>query len=340
MSDTVEDYRVHEIADDITRIELAPVQGVSAGLARSTNVYLIDGASPALINAGHPGQSTALSRALRDCGVSPAGIERIVATSWLVDVVGGAVQFPQADLFVLSPDMEAPRDYEMHLESRRRQITDVAQQIAGVRDDFRQQPVEDAVERYFPRMTRDLRFAPLRNGQFVQAGPLNLEVLATEGPAPGHMGLYDKNRQLLWCGDFSLSGLPNRLRDTQAYLVGLERLAELPSKLALPNEGRVFRQGRWTVSRAANFLNNFLSNAPAVLVRAPTVLDFIERDRGGAVDDPVELVAEYQRFRHLFDELVRTRTVAAEGQGMERRYGIDVDDPREKLRRHTPPVDG
>lgn len=331
------DFELEEIADDLVRIELAGLAEVPEALARPINVYLVEGPTPALINAGHPGHADALGRALRSRGLSPASIERIIATSWEIDVLGGAAQFPRADLFVASPDMQAPRDYEMQLQSRRRRFVEVAREIAEVDDGLRVQPVEEATQRYFPRMTRDLRFAPLRNGQFVRAGSLRLEVLATGGPGPGHLALYDEDRQLLFCGDFSLSGLPDRLDDTQSYIVSMERLAELSSRTALPNSGRVYDKGRWTVARAANFLNNFLSNAPSALVRQPTVIEFVERDRGYTVDEPMELVVAYDRYRELFEELVRTRTVAAEGEGAGRRYGVDVDDPRGKVRPHSDP---
>ncbi len=328
------DFDLHSISEGITRIELPAPVAIGEGLATPVNIYLIDDPSPALINAGHPAHSDNLLGALRACGVTPAQIERIIATSWQIDVIGGATHFPRADLFVLSPDMKTPRDYEMWVDTRRQIWRRLAQEIASFDEGFEPAAVDDAVERFFPRMTRNLRFAPLRNGQFIQAGPLHLEVLATAGPGPGHMALYEADEQLLFCGDFAMSGLPDRLTDAQSYLISLERLAELPSKLALPNRGRTFEQGRWTVSRAANFLNNFLSNAPAVLVRAPTVMEFIERDRGVTADEPLKLMRGCLLFRALFDELVRTRTIAAEGQGLTRRYGVDVDDPREKLRRH------
>lgn len=330
------DFELHTVVDGLTRIELAPVPEVDEALARPVNVYLVEGPTPTLINAGHPGQTEALVAALRRREISPARIERIIVTSWRIDVVGGATDFPRADLFMLSPDMSSPRDYEMYLDTRRRALMDVADSLAGEIDDFRIHPVEEAVQRFFPRTSRDLRFAPLRNGHFVQAGDLELEVLATAGPGPGHMALYCAQQKFLFCGDFTMSGLPRLLEDTQSYLVGLERLAELEADKVLPNGQRVFGQGRWTVSRAANFLNNFLSNAPAALVRSPTVLQFIERDRGHSVDNPVDLTVTYRRFQRLFDELVRTGAIAAEGEGFHREYGVDVEDPRAKARRHEP----
>lgn len=327
-------FHFETVVDGVTRIELPPLSGVRISPSAAANVYLIEDPYPALINAGHPAHADLLVDALRSRGITPADVERIIATSWRIDIVGGATQFPRADLFVLSPDMKAPRDYELHVEARRQRLTSLATSMAGEVDEFRRQPVDEAIDYFYPRMTRNLRFSPVRNGHFVHAGPLRLEVLATAGPAPGHMALYEADEQLLFCGDFAMSGLPDRIDNTRGYLVSLERLAELPSEQVCPNRGRTFQQGRWTVSRAANFLNNFLSNAPAAFVRAPTVLEFIARDRGTAFDDPVELVLTYELFETLFEELVRTRTVAAEGEGLQRRYGVDVDDPREQLRRH------
>ena len=326
-------YQLESVTDEITRIELSPPISGYEPLVESVNVYLVEGDSPALINVGHPAQADALAAALRQCSVTPADIERIIATSWEIDVVGGAVRFPRADLFVLSPDMEAPRDFEIQIEQRRQHLRQLAVEMSEHEEDFSPRVVDELIDRFYPRMTRSLRFAPLRNGNYVQAGPLRLEVLATAGPGPGHMALYAADEELLFCGDFAMSGLPDRLDDAQAYLVSLGRLARLASKRVMPNRDRTFKQGRWTVSRAANFLNNFLSNAPAALVRAPTVYDFVERDRGLTTEEPLELLFTGELFRTLFDELVRTGAVAAEGQGLDRRYGIDVDDPREKMRK-------
>ncbi len=324
---------MEEITDSVTRIELPAVEGVSTALSTPTNVYIVDHSSPALINAGHPAQFDHLVRALRDYGITPADIERIIVTSWRVDVLGAASQFPGADLFVASPDMRAPRDLEMQIDLRRRHLLEMASQMGEFDDQFRHRRAQESVHNFYPRLTRDLRFLPLRNGHFVRAGDLRLEVLGTAGPGPGHMALYEADEKLLFCGDFAMTGLPGHLDDPQAYLVSLERLARLDSERVLPNEGRIFTQGRWTVSRAANFLNSFLSNAPQALVRNPTVLEFMERDRGHLPEDPVELLLNYELFRHLFDELVRSRTIAADGQGPERRYGVDIEDPRQKVRR-------
>jgi hypothetical protein len=86
------------------------------------------------------------------------------------------------------------------------------------------------------------------------------------------------------------------------------------------------------IKRALSFLNNFLSNAPAAMHEAPTVLEFIETDRGHRLEDLAEMVFALQRFRRPMDELARARMIETEGKGLSRRYGVDVDDPRNKVR--------
>lgn len=325
-------FEIHPIRPGLTRIVLAAPESLPQALAEPVNVYLVEEGPPALINAGHPLQAEALAQALRACHVTPAQIERIIVTSWEIGVLGAATQFPRADLFVLSPDMRAPRDYEMHIDSLRQHLLGLTAEMAAADPNFRRQPVEAALSIYYPRMTRNLRFIPLRNGHFVCAGSLHLEVLETAGPGPGHMSLYAEKESLLFCGDFALSGLPRRLENTQAYLISLERMAELPVDEVLPNFGRPFTRGQWTLVRAARFLNNFLTSASTALVQEPTIPGFIERDLGVTVEEPVEFLLHFEVFRTLFEELVRARAIIAAGQGIRREYGVDIDDPRAEIR--------
>lgn len=326
-------YQIEKISEEITRIELVGLKGHGEMLSAPANVYLLRGAAPGLINAGHPSQGEALAAALRELEISPAKIERIVATSWDISVIGGAGQFPRADLFVLSPDMVAPRDLEAQVEKERQRLERLSAAMAEVDEDFSREGVEAALRVHFPRVSRDLHFIPLRNGHFVMVGALKLEVLATAGPGPGHLSLFAAQEGALFCGDFALSGFPYRLENAQNYLLSMERLAELPTDRVLPNRGRPYRRGKLTMGRAAMFVDNFLSSVPTALVEGPRVRDFIERDLGRTPEDPMDLLLTHQIFQALLDELVRTRTIAASGEGVSRRYGVDVEDHRKEIRR-------
>ena len=330
MSGTGDLRGVEEVADKIYRIGLS---GDYSGLGRAVNCYLFDGSAPALVNAGHPAQRAELMEGLTAIGVDRERIDRVIATSWRADVLGGANAFAGADLFVCSPDMRQPRDYGRYIDERREGWEAMVEQLGDHEEAFESAAAAEAIDTYYDgSLRREWRVIPLDNGHRIRAGEYAFEVMRCGGPGPGHMALYDAEEELLMSGDLVMSGLPDRLEDTQAYLVSMERIAELSSKWVLPNEGRCYRQGRWTVSRAANFINNFLNNAPSALVRRPTVAEFVARDQGIDASDSVNMLKACRRMERLLQELVRSRSVAAEGQGLERRYGIDVDDPRAEAR--------
>src|SRR5690554_1963300 len=131
-------YQIEQLADDLYRIALERHLELSPEALRApTNVYLCGPAPWALINAGHPAlHAEDLSRALSECGVRADQIDRIIATSWEVESVGGAQNFPHAELYMLSPDMLAPGDLEMITERRRAQISARATELAETLEGF------------------------------------------------------------------------------------------------------------------------------------------------------------------------------------------------------------
>lgn len=330
-------YELERIDDDISRIALAKPEGVPEPVDQPNNVFVLHGEAPALVNAGHPSQFDALSRALRELDLSVGVIERVVYTCWDIEVLGAAANMPNADHFVFSPDMTEPADYEAFVERERRSFRDTAAQIVEESDAYDRDDVEAVeafVTTYLPPVPTNLRFIPIRSGHTVVAGSFEFEVLATPGPAEGHVALYDAARRTLFGGAFTSTGLPVRIEEVQAYLISLERLQELDVDALLLNEGKpVMQRGGWMLRRALRFLNNFMSNAPAVMHDAPTVVEFIERDLGHHLESLAELILQMRRYKAPMDELVRAKMIDAEGRGFARRYGVDVEDPREPLRK-------
>ncbi len=328
-------YELERVTDDLHRIGLEKPEGYPPPVGQANNVYLLDGEYPALINAGHPSQFDALCKALHELDVAPSRIHRVVHTSWRIDVLGAAPNFPNADHFVLSPDMTQPRDYEAHVAKRREAFERDARAALERRDHYGQDDLDDALAfmgQYWPRMTHRLDFVPIRSGHSVAAGNYGFEVIEAPGANPGNVALYDAEADVLFCGDVTLKGMPDFIDEVQPYLVSLERLLEIEAEHLLPNFGKASLRSRWMIKRALSFLNNFLSNAPAAMHDAPTVIEFIENDRGRQLDSLTELVFQLQRYRRPMDELARARMIETEGTGLSRRYGVDVEDPRDTLR--------
>ncbi|MFW6058181.1 MAG: MBL fold metallo-hydrolase [Persicimonas sp.] len=329
-------YDIERVTDDIERIALSPPEGVCELLDEPTNVYFVRGEAPALIDAGHPAQFDALCRALDELGVPVARLERVLYTSWDIGVLGAATNLPNCDHFVLSPDMVEPLDYEAHIAARRRRLLQIGRTLIDEEEGFEEDDLErlqQFIASYFPPMPSRLSFIPVRGGHTVAAGGLTLEAVAAPGPAAGHVVYYEADRRILFGGRFALTGLPERLDEVQAYLISLERLQKLDVEAVLLNRGEpTIERGEWSLRRALRFLNNFMSNAPAVMHREPTVVEFIERDLGHPIEDLAELVLQLERYQAPMDELVRSKMIEAEGDGLGRRYGVDVEDDRAPLR--------
>jgi len=327
-------YEISRAAPGLHRIELPMAGDLPESVAHPTNVYLLEGQSPALINAGHPSQFEPLSKAVREAGVEIGDITRILHTSWSIRVLGGAKNFPGVDHFVFSPDMVRPRDYQSVVDERRRELREFADRLLK-RETFADADrgqLDALLDRYYPPVTRRLDFVPVRRGHVLRAGRFELEVVAAPGPAPGHACLFDDRHDRLFTGAISLDGMPDEIYEVQSYLVSLERLIELEPELLLPNTGRTRERGAWTLRCAHRFVNNFMSNAPEAMYGQPTLVEFAERDLGRMPENFADAVLKLRVYGKLMDELVRSRMIEAEGEGLARRYGTDVDDPREDVR--------
>ncbi len=327
-------YEVTDVRPGLRRIALQMPDDLPESVADPTNVYLLDGDAPALVNAGHPHQFESLARAVRSIDCEIADIERVLHTSWSVTTLAGAKNFPDVDHFVFSPDMRRPRAYRDEIEKRRRALLELADALL---DDERyadrdRGDVEAFLDRYFPPVPSQLDFIPVRRGHLLRAGDLELEVVNAPGPHPGHTCFFDERQSLLFSGDIALTGMPASIEQVQSYFVTLERLIDLEPDLLLPNTGSARRRGAWTLQGAHRFINNFMSNAPKAMFEEPTLVEFAERDWGRRPDDFAETVLKMRVYRKLMDELVRSRMIEAEGEGLERRYGTDVEDPRADVR--------
>jgi glyoxylase-like metal-dependent hydrolase (beta-lactamase superfamily II) len=329
-------YAIHRWSDDLSIITL-PKPGLAAlPAARPNNVFVAHGPAPTLINAGHPSQQRALSTALRELDISPDRVERIIATSWAPDCLGGAQHFPQADLLVSSPDLSAPGRYDDYLELERQALRLWADALLATPgwSHLDRAPLEPFIAAWLPRASNALPILPLRPGHIVRAGALTLEVIASPGPDPGHINLHEAARGWLFTGDLPRDGLPAYVDSVPGMILGMERALDLKPSVLLPSHAPPDEDGAFSLRRALRFLNNFLSNAPAAMHGGGrTLAEYVEQDLGFKPTHLVRLIYTLRTYAAFLEELVRTRMIEASGAGMARRYGADVEDPRDEVRR-------
>lgn len=319
--------QIHDVLEGLSRIELPGWSSVGSG-ARTTNVYVTTTGPPALIGAGHPEHSRLLIAALSELDIRASDVARIICASWSPDVVGGHKAFPRADVFVTSPDLVRPRHWDMFSKELRGEFIGLADEIFERVDDWGRAELEPWLDEAFPLVTNHLEFIPIRSGQTIVAGELELEVVAAPGPGPGHALLWNRSGGMLFAGELDPNGLPVRVTQARDYLVGLERAAELDTTWFLPTHGTPSIRGAWTLKRMMRFCNNYLSNVGPTMKGGKTVLELVDADLGHRPEHPAEYIEEVQRRRPFLEELVASRMIKAEGEGLDRRYGIDVEEMR------------
>lgn len=283
------------------------------------NVYVVvDDGALTLIGAGQRGTSAQLVEVLREHGFAPHDVRRVIANSWSPDCLGGAREFPRADLLVLSPDMQAPRGWAEWLRSRRDQVAELGAAILAHDSRWSQDELDDYLADNYPRGAAALDFIPIRVGQKVAAGRLMLDVIDASPVAEGACFLHCEQHNALFVGELRLDGLP-RVRDTvEAYFTAVDRASQLAPEWVLPLHDVPTARGGWALRLASKFSSNYLSNAATMLMRPRSLYDIVEADLG-----PVTLgvmIEGVLSHRPFLEELVKMGVVAAEGDGLQRAY--------------------
>ena len=207
---------------------------------KELNAYVILGPRNLLIDTGFRQDACrqALTAGLEDLGVDMNRTD-IFLTHLHTDHTGLAPELagPGTRIFISSRDRtRLPGKYD---------VTDWRQSDRFFLENGMPQAVLDAVRQQNPMQT----LAPLpydgyeamEDGDCLDYGAYHLRVLATPGHTPGHLCLWEPERQILFSGDHVLfditpnitrwHGVPDSLGD---YLASLDRVGNLPAKTVLP----------------------------------------------------------------------------------------------------------
>jgi glyoxylase-like metal-dependent hydrolase (beta-lactamase superfamily II) len=328
-------YAIEPLADDLWQITLPKPSIEHLPYARPNNVFVLTGDAPALINAGHPSQAEGLKGALATLGLRMQDIQRVLATSWQVDMIGGAMHFADADLFAFSPDMVQPRHYGRWLAQERA----LRLEFATLLDAF--EPFEIALdwdalratlEAYYPTSLQTLPIIPLMSGQSVALAQRTVEVVAAHGPDVGHIMLHDMEHNVLFSADIIQNGLPEQVYEVRQHLRALASADIIAPAQLYPNHGRAITRTRLRLKHARMFLENFIDNAPMAMHKDPTLTAFVYQDLGIVPTDLVRYTETLRTYQLLLDELGRSRLLDTVGDGLSRRYGVGLNDARSSIR--------
>lgn len=181
------------------------------------NVYLLTGENGlTLIDSGLPWGAPRIVEAIRTMGHTPMALRAILLTHGHPDHYGGAYDLQQQ----------------------------TGAKVYAHRADTVPTPRGDVVPRFFPipGSPRPVVDGFLEDGQVLPVLG-GLRVLHTPGHTPGSVCFFLEQHSLLFTGDTLLTvgsrfARPLPIRDPEAYMRSLERLAGLPFQRACPGHGR------------------------------------------------------------------------------------------------------
>jgi len=221
---------------------------------RWANAYLLKGAGEwCLIDAGlaTPAAEAVMLQGLAAVGITPADLSTIVLTHGHPDHIGLAGRFQEASgapVLMFGPESE--RMFSVWSQ----QDTSA---IAAVSDFYHRHGMpaeESAQERAAIAATRRLvtiprEVTPLEEGQHVRLAGGRYRVIWTPGHSDGHICFWREADGLFIAGDHVLPRIspniglyPNCRPDPLGdYLASLEKVRDIPARLALPGHGAPFR---------------------------------------------------------------------------------------------------
>ncbi len=313
---------IHDTNGAFVRVELSFENESLQNIMGTSNVYVHARPNgPAyLINGCHESQLNALDSGLSELGLRFDDIERVIYTSWQPHITGTIEAMPNAGHVLFSPDLERPGSLRDEWDARRAELAQIMQHNGH----------ESQVDTVLA-CPETISFVPVLDGHQVFAGA-PLKVVAAPGPDAGHCMLWDADAKALFTGELAYSGVPYWVDEIQGYLVAFERALAFDPKHVLPNRGAPASRGTWMLHRALRWSNNFLTNVSGLLFGAPTLRQFVERDLGRDDLAPLELALRMASVRPLLEELVRANMIQVAAEGLETRYGVNIQDPSAHMR--------
>jgi glyoxylase-like metal-dependent hydrolase (beta-lactamase superfamily II) len=213
----------HQIVDGIYRIR-----------GSRSNIYLVDGPGPLLIDTGMPGDDHIILQALHDLGVAPRDLRSILITHAHLDHVGALAAVKAATGVPVLASMHE----KDHIEGRRMLCSMRREGPGGKVFRCILFVMEKFVKKYAP-VQIDTAYSNADEVGLVEG----VEVIATPGHSPGSLSFYFPKKKALFTGDALTGapapGLPLRAgcSDYVQALRSVQRLAHIDADVCLFGHG-------------------------------------------------------------------------------------------------------
>lgn len=309
-------YATFEYAPGRFQIAVPPLEAIPRPFGLPANVWVLDGPLAAVVDTGFAGGRDALVAALRELGVAPARVGKVLLTSALPPAVGNIELFPNATVhavgtgshLALAAAQRALRDELVAL------TRELAEGPEG-HPDWSADEAELALELYGFGLPDDVAIVGVESGAEVRAAGATLRCIAAPGYDRWGAAWHDEAAGELFGGQTLSRSAAGIIRDPDALTDGLAALSRTTPERILPATGGVERS-YVAVFRAQNLaLSNLVQNVPFALDGPTAVARIAYRDIGYWPRDLVRFAAHVARFRSVLDGLVAAGVGSRDGEG-------------------------
>lgn len=318
-------YAIERMAPGLVALTLPAGTGVPRPWGDPSNVYVLEGRLPTLVDTGAPGARDALVAALRELGLGVDAIRRVILTGPERNQTGGLPLFAQAVVFAADdPATRSPATWE---RARRDDLVATARALLALHpnvEGWSHEEVDRVEAAWLDGVPSAVDLMAADEGLVIAAGDTNATAMVTPGAVPGGLSIRVEGSDALLAGRlFDLTD-EHALADPSTYAEHLLRVSQVRPAWVGSLVGRVQRHPS-VLFRATNLsVTNLLSNLQFVLTGTRNVEEVTWRDRGYRPRSVLRYAAWVMRYRSLLDELHRAGVAGRSGEGPLPDYTIDI----------------
>ena len=314
-------YGLFRFDPRVTQITLPHGADVARPWGFPCNVYVLHGATPALIGTGPASARPALLAALERLHLAPSRVARVLLPSCRPGDVGNLAVFPRAAVFARADDSE----YRQGLETLRQRIRRVASQLVerGVQPAWTTDTIDRFEAAYFAGLPEHLDAIAVRDGQRLRLSTIDLEIIEAPGVHPGTCAFFEPERRWLFGGPTVCMAEEVVPDDAASYMETLRRLSTYEPAAILPSYGGIERHYQAVFRSTSLAANNLLTNMPFALPGPLPLPEIGRRDLGAYPSDLIRFTGTVLRYEAMLAELVRTGVAQRDGEDLWSAYRMD-----------------
>lgn len=227
------------------------------------NIFVILDKDPILIDMGpwQPNLFRDLSSCFHQLGLSLSDVKRVVFTHAHPDHMGGALAFKDGSRFSYMAHAEAKQfveNYGAYVDTMKRHFKNsvISHQL---KDESKKNIYLSVAEAFWCPSSGSIQIhKQLFEGDIIETGKLRFEVIFTPGHSPWDISLWEKDKNLIFTGDFLMERMTTMVgplmgfgSDLKLYIESLSKIKKIltGNERIIPSHGNIIKDAFGAVEK-------------------------------------------------------------------------------------------